>query len=308
MKKFEICYPNYSKKSLTFTMDDGRIKYDTKLMSILKPAMIKGTFNIPRVTEATPEEYREIYRGYEIANHCKHHPAAFEDGVEYKVSGEPFDKETSDPEYIYPHPEIEGLYYIKRTRGWRLIAEPNAYIRCIEECHSELEEVFGEGSIRSFVWPFNEQSCAAVKLYLGGMSYYGVRKSGVSLDTTGFGFPEDTHRWICNANHNNLLEIMEKYDSYPDDGELKFFAFGVHASDFEVNDKWADLEEFASRYGNRPDDFWYATVGEIFDYVLASRSLTVSDGAVRNDSSLPIYILLNGERRVISPNEELSLI
>ena len=94
---------------------------------------------------------------------------------------------------------------------------------------------------------------------------------------------------------------MEKYESYPDDGSLKFFALGVHSWDFERDSRWDALTEFAEKYGDRPNDFWYATVGEIFDYEDAARQLVISADGVYNPSSLPIYINIEGRREIVSP-------
>ena len=76
MKRIEICYPNYSKKAITFTLDDGSIVYDGKMIAILAPYGICGTFNLSGcdLTKHTREEYRALYAGFEIANHCKMHP------------------------------------------------------------------------------------------------------------------------------------------------------------------------------------------------------------------------------------------
>ena len=100
---------------------------------------------------------------------------------------------------------------------------------------------------------------------------------------------------------------MAKYESYPDDGELKFFCFGVHSYDFERAEKWDDLREFAKLYGNRPNDFWYATVSEILEYEDAVKSLTVTDGEIKNPSSVTLYLEINGERRVLHAGEEIKL-
>ena len=99
----------------------------------------------------------------------------------------------------------------------------------------------------------------------------------------------------------NLLEVMREYDAYPDDGELKFFAFGVHSIDFERDGKWDDLQTFANEYGNRPNDFWYATVGEIFDYSAAVKKLKITDDGIYNPTDITIYVKVDGEGKVVSP-------
>ena len=100
---------------------------------------------------------------------------------------------------------------------------------------------------------------------------------------------------------------MEKYEAYPDDGELKFFAFGVHAIDFERDARWDDLKTFAAKYGNRPDTYWYASVEDIFDYEEAVKSLTVTDTSITNPTKITVYFELDGEKFTLAPGASHSL-
>lgn len=304
-RNIEICYPSFSKKALTFTIDDGNIKYDAKLLAILKPHGIRGTFNLcsDRTGQYSRDFYVNFYRGYEIANHCKYHPFVFFDDVEYQLSEEKFDRATADSRYIYRVEGKEGFYHFAKPNAseyWREAVSESDFMRYIDECRDELNEIFDDGAVRDFVWPYGEQNNAAVKEHIRA-THRSSRKTGCTLDTTGFAIPEDKYAWSYNANHMNLLEVMEKYDAYPDDGALKFFAFGVHSIDFENDSKWDDLAEFAERYGDRQTDFWYATVGEIFDYEEAVKSLVISSDGIYNPSSLPIYIKIDGRRVILSP-------
>ena len=300
--RIEICYPSYSKKAITFTIDDGNIPYDTKLLGILKPAGIKGTFNLNSnlTTLYSPEFYRAFYKGYEIANHCKYHPYVLYDGVEYKLKNEVFSEESADPDFMYPADEKEGFFWVIKPNGWRQAITESDFIKYIDDGKSELNAIFGEGSVRDFVWPYCEQDNAAVKAHIK-TTHCSSRKTGCTLANTGFDIPDDKYAWSYNANHMNLLEVAEEYDGYPDDGRLKFFAFGVHSIDFERDSKWDDLAAFAEKYGNRPSDFWYASVGEIFDYEAAVKMLVINNEGIYNPSSLPIYIKVNGKNRVVSP-------
>ena len=92
------------RKSVTFTIDDGNIPTDKKLLDIVRPAGILGTFNMCGASDLTPEEYREMYRGYEIANHVRYHPKVIDPAVEYTISDEPFDTESlsSSPSVSIP--------------------------------------------------------------------------------------------------------------------------------------------------------------------------------------------------------------
>ena len=313
--KIETYFPGFTKKSLTFTIDDGNVKYDSQFLDILKPHGILGTFNLCShlTSSLTPEGYRDFYRGYEIANHMKHHPTAIPDGDKVTVSDDPFDpmtsRESSEGELILYPTETTGLYKFRRgTRtprpgGWGSKADNESYKRFIHEGHRELEEIFGKGSIKSFVWPCEEQSHnKEILRYVKSLKeYYGVRKTGEVLDTTGFDMPADRRAWSYNATCTSLLSLMKKYESYPDDGKLKFFSFGVHSGDFETHNKWDDLRDFAEKYGDRPNDYYYATVGDIFAYEDAVRSLLITEGEISNPSDRSVYITVDGKRYVLSP-------
>ncbi len=296
MKNVEICYPGYSKKAITFTIDDGNLTYDAMMIDILRPHGIKGTFNLcaPDLERMSAEGYRELYRGFEIANHCKCHPYSFDDGEKFEVSPEPFSMDTADPERVYKHHEHEGVYLYHLPRGWRSITTPEHYTELVDECKALLEDVFGKGSITAFVWPFGQQRSAFIKEHLVRAGYSSVRRTGCTEDKTAFDLPPDRMAWSYNANHLNLIEVAEKYDAYPDDGRLKFFAFGVHSSDYERGERWGELRTFAEKYGDRPSDFWYATVGEIFAYADAAAALVITEGEAYNPTDLTVYVRLDG--------------
>lgn len=309
MRDVRLCYPNFSRKAITFTIDDGNLASDEKFISIVKPAGIVGTFNLcsNRVKNGDRDFYRAFYEGYEIANHCKYHPFATDDNRTYtKKMAEEKCGAAPDETVLYTT-DIPGLYDVLYERGWRQTADTESYIRFADESRAELESVFGEGSVGSYVWPFSQQNNAEVKKHLENSGYYAIRKTGCVLDTTGFAPPTDLMAWSYNADNRCLLSVAELYESYPDDGELKFFAFGVHSWDFERDGNWCDLERFAELYGSRPEDFWYATVRDIFEYVAASKALRIEGDTVVNGSCHELYFEYNGERRSIPANTELPL-
>ena len=305
MRKIDLNYfPGWVRKSVSFTIDDGNIRMDTKFLELTKPYGIKGTFNLcsDRLTESA-DFYREFYEGYEIANHCKAHPFCISDTADYKYTEDSFDAEGADRGMVY-RSETEGYFmvYDDRRKMWLKYATPEKYVELIKQGQAELDEMFGKGAVRSYVWPFGEQNSAFVKEYLSKTDYYGVRKTGCVLDSEGFDMPKCRLEWSYTANHANLLEIMEKYEAYPDDGGLKFFCFGVHSVDFERAENWCDLESFSKTYGNRPEDYYYASVGEIFDYENAVKGAVVIENSVTNGSPLTLYITVDGEKATVPPN------
>ena len=109
-------------------------------------------------------------------------------------------------------------------------------------------------------------------------------------------------RWSYNAIHKNILLRIEEYIKYDSD-ELSFFCFGVHSHDFENDNCWHILREFAEKYGKRDNEFWYATVGEIFDYNDAVGMLIKEENSITNPSDITLYLKLDGVAITLSPNE-----
>lgn len=301
-------FPGWTRKSVTFTIDDGNVPMDKKFLSIVKPKGILGTFNLNShiLGHMDAEGYREFYLGYEIANHCKFHPFAIPDDNTLPFSDTLFDAETADPAMLHPTGR-KGCYQRMQPNGWRMVADTETYIKYADEGLAELEEIFGKGNIDSYVWPYCEQNNQAVKEHLIKSGYYGIRKTGSTHDKTGFALPSDRMSWSYNANHLEVLKIMEKYESYPDDGELKFFAFGVHSVDWERSGNWNELEEFAEKYGNRPEDYWYATVRDIFRYEDAVKALQVTDSEIYNPSDISLYIKVDEKRVILRPRSTYPL-
>ena len=89
-------FPGFTRKSITFTIDDGNFEMDKKFLDIVRPAGIFGTFNLHHWKERDAEFYRELYKGYEIANHCEKHAIAIDEDVKKELATEPFDRNRPD--------------------------------------------------------------------------------------------------------------------------------------------------------------------------------------------------------------------
>lgn len=308
-------YPGFVRKSVTFTIDDGNREYDTQFINIVKPAGLKGTFNLNRVTNATAEEYLALYDGFEVANHHQLHALPFRDPANYHtgrsfesiLKDEIFNRDTADTAHAYKT-NIEGFYYINyhyysesyvgRT-AWHSMASDETYIKYTDITKDAIESVFGKGSVVGFAYPhgvYNE----AVKQYMKDAGYLYARDTGNLKDKTGFSLPADRYEWTYNADVSCMLDVMAKYDAYEDDGNLKFFAFGVHSKDFV--DKWNVLEEFAKLYGNRQSDFWYATNRQIFEYEDAVKALTINENCIVNNSDIELFITIDTDKVIIPAN------
>ena len=291
-------FPGWIKKAVSFTIDDGNLRLDKRFIETVKPGGITGSFNIcglGRMGGLTPDEYREFYRGFEVTNHCAEHPKVILPEDNYVIADEPFDPMTADREKIYPT-ATEGLYYKFFKSWWGKVATTDAYIRLIDQGKEEIESVFGEGSVVAYVWPYHSQRDPRLHEHLKAAGYASVRTTGMA----GFELPADRMNWCYNANHTNLNARAAEFDALADDGELKWFCFGVHSHDFENNNCWDVLEAFVESYGNRPHDFWYATVRDILEYEDAVNAAEITEAAITNNSDKTLYAKI-GDEKVTSP-------
>ncbi len=301
--KFNKYFPGFTPKAITFSIDDGSLVYDKIFIDIVRPVGITGTFNLffGRGARAISDgEYREFYRGFEISNHCNRHPFAFNPDRQYLFADEPFDKETANTSLVY-RSEREGVYLIYHRSYWATVATADAYLKLAEEGRRDIEDIFGKGSVRGFVWPYGRQKNEELFEALKNAGYASIRKA---YSEEGFSIPKDKMDWGVNADSTNIETKIIEFDALENDGELKYFCFGLHSVDFERNGKWNELRDFAAKYGNRPNDFWYASVGDIFEYDEAMNSLEITEGKIYNHSDKELYISINDKKYVLKPKSE----
>lgn len=77
MNKIYFCFPGGKHKVLTMSYDDGK-QEDRRLVELFNQYGIKGTFHVNSGTTANNRipmsEYKELYKGHEIACHTLTHP------------------------------------------------------------------------------------------------------------------------------------------------------------------------------------------------------------------------------------------
>ena len=302
-------YPGWTRKAVSFSIDDGNVTTDRIWLSYMRPAGIRGTFNLCSHNLGqleNAEAYREFYRGYGIANHVKYHPYCLSDEANPTISDDPFDPATADPTLFY-RDSIPGLYRFcrERDKSWRKTADLEGYLRFEREGREELSHVFGF-EITEFVWPFDRQNNTRLNEVLAE-EYESVRRSGAAKDTTGFAVPVERIDWHYNANSTCLSDVSAAYDAFPDTGKLTCMIAGVHSVDYERDNAWGAVADFCRRFGNQPEKYWSAPVRELFRYVDAARSVKVTETAVENPSDYTLYIKIDGERKTLDPHASIPL-
>ena len=313
-------FPGFVRKAVSFTIADGIVEYDKRFIEIVKPAGILGTFNLINTSlnrsGLTDKEYIELYSGFEVSNHHVFHPLPWfdfdgfcaedfseipiHDSILYNDSI----KNELDSSYLYKT-DIPGLYFIDynyhfykiyTSKYWHPIMTNESYIKYAQETKNDIESLFGKGSVVGFAFPHGKAN-EAVKRMLKNEGYLYARGGYGRADNTGFSMPSDRYEWSNNAIHSNLNEVMADFDALEDDGNLKLFTFGVHASDFLGH--WDSLQTFADTYGRRPSDFYYASICDIFEYEDAVKALQNKNGKLINASNIDLYVTIDNVKVII---------
>lgn len=260
--RFQLCYPEWKEKAVTFSYDDGQI-YDRRLAEMFRHYGLKATFHLNSgrldQVEETGEQYvskqelKEVYAGHEIACHGVWH--------EY-------------PTHLTKMQMVHEFYQD----------------RCALEKYSDR-------IIRGCSYAFGEYD-GRVKEVLSSLGFAYCR----TVDSTaGFRMPEDFMTWTPSFHHNDVFETdLERFFHMPGYLRIPLLYVWGHSFEFEREHTWDKMEKFCSRIADQPNT-WYSTNIEIVDYMTAARNLIFSaDGTkVENLSRIPIYGLMDGERVVL---------
>lgn len=263
---FDLAYPDWKRKALTFSYDDGPAG-DRRLLEILNKYNLKGTFNLNthEKDKVSPpainsNEYKELYKGHEIALHGARH--------------ETFAS--------VPYPVIVEDIYRNRLDLERLLSKP----------------------VRGFAYPNGDSSKTEEGdriLKALGVAY----GRAVIPPVRQFQLPGDFLDWHPTAHHNaKIMEIGKAFlEARNCSMPLLCYIWG-HTFEFDYQNNWNVIEDFARLMAGN-DAIWYATNIEIYDYISAARSLkwSLKKDTVFNPSSQTIYGFVDDKPIKIEPTE-----
>lgn len=269
-------FPGGRVKALTLSYDDG-VDTDIRLMELMRQNGLKGTFNINSgmyAEEGTIYPQEAFHRRMTRRQVLK----------QYKTDVAEVAVHTST------HPHLEEL--------------PSSL--CIEEIledRKSLEKDF-DCLIRGMAYPYgtyNDQVVQAVQ-------QCGIVYARTVQSTHGFELPTNwlTLHPTCHHNDPKLMELLKDFLS--DDRKMKpmlFYLWG-HSYEFERDNNWEKMEEFARCAGGHPD-IWYATNLEIYNYVMAYRQLVFSADGTRaaNPTSSELFFQKDDTIFKVGPGETI---
>lgn len=259
-------FPGGKAKALTLSYDDG-VEQDRKLIGILDRYGLKGTFNLNTgcyAAEGTVYPEGTIHRRMTEEQVTKL----------YRDSGH----ETA----------VHGL-----THPWLEKLPPHMVMRELMTDRENLEKQF-HTIVRGMAYPFGTFNDTVVDCVRNA----GLVYARTVISSHRFAIPEDWLRLEATCHHNDpaLTELADRFVSEEPDRDAWLFYLWGHSYEFEANDNWNVIEEFAARTGNR-EDIWYAANIQIYDYIQAWHRLEFSaDGSmVQNPSAQEIWFVKDGK-------------
>ncbi len=273
-----IIFPGGKTKAFTMSYDDGTI-HDKRLIEIMNRYGIKGTFNLNSGFLSVPNVMKRRN----------------EEGVLDCTRIDP-----SEVPALYQGHEVagHGLYHASPTG-----IGTSAFMYETIEDKKKLEDLTGY-LIRGYAYPFgayDEESKNILKM----AGYHYARP----VDTTGkFNIPEDFLEWKGTCHHNDpkLMELLEEFCQEGFRGfRNKLFYLWGHSYEFDGDHTWDMIENALKYVSEHGENIWFATNIEIYDYVMAFRSLEYSADAnmVYNPSRLPVTVSRMGTVVTIEPGE-----
>ncbi len=284
-------FPGFTDKATTFSFDDGvdnaNTKNDADLIAVFNEYGVSGTFNLISDQNACKNldagVLRARYAGHEIANHIKGHPHI---DSNFAVG----------PESVY-------------------VATAAEFIQAIEDGKSELEAVFGTGTVNGLAWAYNDPTVYAE-------SYSGVDKEVAQeisdyvmtsdtiqyarrTGTTGtFAIPENFMAWETTGHFNTIPGLADTFFNAAGD-DLKLYSIWGHA--YELDDSsLAYIADYIERAID--NNVWIAPNIDVVNYVNATKALSWTAEKVTNDSDMDLYVMINGVvPAVVKANSEYYL-
>ncbi|MBR5140156.1 MAG: polysaccharide deacetylase family protein [Clostridia bacterium] len=259
MNRNVMRWPGFLRKAVTLSYDDGVI-YDKKLISIMDKYGLKGTFNINSGAFASSEGERRLTK-----------EAAFE---------------------LYANSPHEVAVHGVRHISLALVDSAVATGDVIND-RRNLEEMFGR-IVKGMAYACGSYNDQVVEI----LKSCGIKYARTIESTEKFEIPTDWLRMPATCHHKNprLMELAEEFVSIKEGRNFwwsppKLFYLWGHSYEFNDSDNWDIIERFGEYMGGR-EDIWYATNGEIYDYVRAFESLEFSaDGrTVYNPTATDVYM------------------
>lgn len=257
-------FPGGKTKVVTLSYDDN-VEEDKQLIDWMEQYQVKGTFNL-------------------IPGWFAEEGTTYPQGENYRLVS------TMMAKKMYNHPLVEvanhgfSHKYMDTLTSLEMMEE-------LLECRKALEEMYGR-IVKGMAYPYGWYN----ETLINALSMCGITYCRTVHSTRKFDFPTNWLEWHPTCHHDDpqLFELTkrfveEKVTEFPQ----MFYLWG-HTFEFEKNDNWSVMEQFMKAVSGQ-EDIWFATNGEIYDYVKAYENLDISADGKRivNPSKFPVWVAID---------------
>lgn len=268
-------FPEFRDKAFTMSYDDGS-KNDIRLTEIMKRYGLKGTFNI--------------------------NSALFGKGGEWRLSA-------SEVKELYDDPSFEVAVHGARHTSLTVMDKAQAAKDVLSD-RETLENLFGR-VIKGMAYASGAFDDDVVQI----LKDCGISYSRTVISTEDFEIPRDWLKLPATCHHDNprLFDLLDKFlnepkSSYYWANRPKLFYLWGHSHEFQNNQNWDRIEKVGQTLEGRTD-VWFATNGEIYDYVKAYDALEFSvDGSyIKNPTAKDVWIEYFDKEAVIGAGQTVKM-
>lgn len=173
---------------------------------------------------------------------------------------------------------------------------PEQMVQQILEDRRTLERILKQ-QVHGFAYPNGSVSRDLVRMLPAVGIHYGRTVNA----THGYDLPENFLTWDPTCNYrDDVVEHGREFAAWNKTKDLFLLYVWGHSYELPLDDGWNQMEQFLQLVSGR-SDIWYATNGEIFDYLTAIRRLEFSaDGStVHNPSFRSCWLSVDGEAKCV---------
>jgi hypothetical protein len=278
MGQIDLRFPLGLSRALTLSYDDG-VEQDMKLIGILQKHGLKCTFNLNSGAyspEGTVFKPGTIHRRMSKSMVTQTYKGS---GMETAIHG-------------LTHPSFVGMP--PAMMAYEILTDK-----------INLENQFGT-IVKGAAYPYGSYDSEVINT----LKSCGIGYCRTVCSTHNFYLPQNwlTLNPTCHHNDPELMDLLNRFISGDNGREAHMFYLWGHSYEFEENNNWELIEKFAEKAGGNKD-IWYATNGEIYDYVQDFNRLVWSaDGRqVFNPNYRDIWFSLDYKLYSIKPGEKMNI-
>lgn len=251
-----FAFPGGKWKALLLSFDDGNVQ-DRRLVELFNRCGLRGTFNLNSGKLGKVETWDRTYSYVST------------DEVRTLYAGHEVACHTVDHPYLTELASTAIKFEVGQDKR-------------------NLEGLTGV-PVRGMAYPFNSYNDAVIAL----LPSQGILYSRAGWGGGGFDLPENPLAWEFTCHYSQVSDYTERFLALPA-GRMAIYSVGGHSWEMDSSVpamNWSAMEEFCKTMGGR-DDVWPATMGEIYDYLVAISEVKFSRGGktAENLSGVPVWM------------------